>query len=365
MWKESIAISILLLSCSLVLGFSVLSAKAIGTVCIRADGSIDPPSAPIQQSGNTYTFIGDIYGRIVVERNGAVVDGAGYTVQGDGTANGIDLPNLTSVTIMNVTISNCDCGINITSSDHIVVLRTTLTNNNDGIALDDSSYNIIYGNIITANNFEGIYLYYSSSNTVSGNQIMSNQFDGIYLYSSFSNAISGNQIESNEFDGIYLYYSTNNVITENNITNNENGISPYYSSNNRIFHNSFANNKNQVNPQTSLNIWANGYPSGGNHWSNYNGTDSDHDGIGDTPYIIDADNQDNYPIMSPWVHKVGDVNFDGKIDVKDVYAVSRAYGTTLKGPNPSGLYYTPVCDLNNDNKIDVRDLYLVCVQYGT
>jgi parallel beta-helix repeat protein len=155
------------------------------------------------------------------------------------------------------------------------------------------------------------------------------------------------------------------MITENNITNNENGISPYYSSNNKIFHNSFANNKNQVNPQTSLNIWDNGYPSGGNHWSNYNGTDSDHDGIGDTPYIIDADNQDNYPIMNPRVHKVGDVNFDGKVDVKDVYAVSRAYGTTLKGPNPSGRYYTPVCDLNNDNKIDVRDLYIVAQRYGT
>jgi hypothetical protein len=36
---------------------------------------------------------------------------------------------------------------------------------------------------------------------------------------------------------------------------------------------------------------------GGNYWSGYNGTDSDQDGIGDTPYIIDENNTDHYPLM--------------------------------------------------------------------
>jgi len=48
------------------------------------------------------------------------------------------------------------------------------------------------------------------------------------------------------------------------------------------------------------NTWDHGYPSGGNYWSNYNGTDSDGDGIGDTPYIIDENNQDRYPLMHSW-----------------------------------------------------------------
>jgi hypothetical protein len=45
------------------------------------------------------------------------------------------------------------------------------------------------------------------------------------------------------------------------------------------------------------NIWDNG--TVGNYWANYNGTDTNNDDIGDSPYIIDANNQDNYPLMAP------------------------------------------------------------------
>ena len=65
-----------------------------------------------------------------------------------------------------------------------------------------------------------------------------------------------------------------------------------------------------------------------------------------------------------FVAMVGDINADGKVDVKDVYAVGRAYGTSLEGPNPEGGTYNPNCDINNDYKVDVKDYYIVCKHYG-
>jgi len=60
--------------------------KASGTIYIRADGSIDPPTPNIITADNvTYTFTDDNYDSIVVERNNIVVDGAGYTLQGTGS----------------------------------------------------------------------------------------------------------------------------------------------------------------------------------------------------------------------------------------------------------------------------------------
>jgi nitrous oxidase accessory protein NosD len=48
----------------------------------------------------------------------------------------------------------------------------------------------------------------------------------------------------------------------------------------------------------SANDWNITVAGKGNYWSDYTGIDNDGDGFGDTPYIIDANNQDNYPLMN-------------------------------------------------------------------
>jgi len=51
-----------------------------------------------------------------------------------------------------------------------------------------------------------------------------------------------------------------------------------------------------------MNTWDNGSYSGGNYWSDYTGPDANNDGVGGSPYMIDNDNQDRYPLMKPWQH---------------------------------------------------------------
>jgi len=138
------------------------------------------------------------------------------------------------------------------------------------------------------------------------------------------------------------------------------------SSNNNVYHNNFVDNANQVYTQVytyaSQNSWDEGYPSGGNYWSDYNGTDlfsgpyqnvTGSDGIGDTPYTIDADNKDRFPYMieikGPYIP--GDLNHDGEVDIRDIALAARAFGSC-----PSHPRWNPLADVVPDNEIDIRDI---------
>jgi parallel beta-helix repeat protein len=202
-----------------------------------------------------------------------------------------------SISGNNITANN-QYGVWLNSSSNNRISGNNITANNMlGIELDSSSSNSIQGNNIT-NNWYGIYLSSSSNNTIQGNNITANNFDGIGLYLSSSNSIRGNNMTANNGAGIGLYHSSSNSISGNNITaNNYAGIYLDSSSSNRVFHNNLINNTNQVYSFKSVSIWDDGYPSGGNYWSNYTGVDSDHNGIGDTSYTIYSNCTDNYPLM--------------------------------------------------------------------
>jgi parallel beta-helix repeat protein len=319
--------------------FNTQLVRASGTIYIRADGSIDPPEAPIQRNVGTYTFTGDIDGSIIVERDNIVVDGAGHTLQGTGSETGIDLSGRTNVAIQNIKIKTFDSAIYLSSSNHITILGTNIADSSDGIWISDSSSNRISGNNITANVLEGIYILASSDNSISGNNITANTFDGVYLSSSSNNTISGN-----------------------NIANNGWGVTSYYSSDNRIFHNNFISNFEQADSESSADVWDNGYPSGGNYWSNYAGEDlysgpgqnvTGSDGIGDEPCNIDEYNQDRYPLMKPYV--LGDLDRDGDVDEDDLWYFCARFIDYYKIHVKD-----PLCDFDNNCKIDEDDLWTMC-----
>jgi len=102
-----------------------------------------------------------------------------------------------------------------------------------------------------------------------------------------------------------LHYRTSfdNSFVRNNITRNSIGVQIGGSARTIFHHNNFMNNAIQVSYTSPYLIppliWDNG--AEGNYWSDYNGTDDNGDGIGDTPYIINEKNQDNYPLTEPTI----------------------------------------------------------------
>jgi len=176
-----------------------------------------------------------------------------------------------------------------------------------GITFYETKYNTIESNMIGPHG-HAIELRSSSHNEISNNAITSSS-GGIYL-DQFNHDIlvDNNTITYNHW-GIIVQDSWNNVITKNVISTNDVGLQNVYihpsnpwmpvNSNNSIYHNNFINNTQQIDiyAGTPTDCWHNGYPSGGNYWSDYTGVDADHDGIGDIQYTIDANNTDNYPLM--------------------------------------------------------------------
>jgi len=229
----------------------------------------------------------------------------------------VALVNCTNITAKNLNLANNMQGILLVHTTNSTITLNKITNiGGYGIRLEYSSNNSISRNNVT-DNPRALDLVDSSNNTIYGNKIRNNSC-GVYLYNSSNNNISGNSITDNDGPGAFGYgvclaESSDNSICENNIRNNNYyGICLWlHSSNNNIYHNEFINNTTHVDRDVwteVINIWDDGYPSGGNYWSDYTGIDKKSgpnqdqpgsDSIGDTPCIIDADNIDHYPLMVP------------------------------------------------------------------
>ncbi len=250
-------------------------------------------------------------------------------------------------------------GILIEDSPSNSVSENNLENHSIGILLDDSSDINISRNHITANKDYGIWLDYSSNNSISHNHITASNYYGIWLDHSSDNNISRNHIADNNV-GIKLATAFENSIFYNNFIDNNVGIKLVTASRNSIFHNNFINNTNQALQEgvyPSINTWDDGCK--GNYWSDYTGVDSNNDGIGDTPYVIDKNNQDNYPLIGK-LPILADVNNDGEVNIIDVYMVAKAFGSY-----PGHRMWNPVADVANPyGIIDIVDLYTIAREYG-
>jgi len=331
--------------------FNTNKVRASGTIYIRSDGSVDPSTAPVLRNDSIYTLTDDISDSsgVVIERDGITFDGAGYTVRGMRTefSVGILLENRVSVTIKGVQISSFYSGIRFENSSKNQICLCDITNNdNAGIELWwNSNSNRIDQNNVTRNSVYGIRFYQSDNNDIVANAILTSPSVGIDLWESENTTITNNTIGSASTGvdlssncvvvnntiintgygikagggsqivdntivwshyGIALFAVSHVLIVGNNITDNDVGIDEW-GSENTIYHNFFGNNSLQVEVTTQTrDSWDDGYPYGGNYWSNYKDTDgccgpdqnqSGSDGIWDHPYVIDSNNVDRYPLV--------------------------------------------------------------------
>jgi len=169
---------------------------------------------------------------------------------------------------------------------------------NDCIALSNINECEISNNIITnSDESDGIQIHQCTGLQMYNNQITNNDKGlGILMINSQDSVIYQNTIQNNQ-KGIELQLnSNNNKIYENIIAQNSlYGIHLRTNSNTNIFYlNDFT--ENGENAYDSLtNTWS--LNTQGNYWDDYAGSDSNSDGIGDTPYSIPGgDNLDEYPL---------------------------------------------------------------------
>ena len=163
----------------------------------------------------------------------------------------------------------------------------------------------IYGFTIKNAKTNGVFVD-GLNNTIANNIIISSLDCGIYLIGSNS-TVTNNTIESNDECGICIVEGKDNLVRGNIIKNNGVGLRcDGGTKDNLIYQNRFVCNSRQFLDYGS-NKWDDGYPSGGNYWSDFLSVDmysgvnqNEHgpscsplpDGICDAPY-----GADRYPLF--------------------------------------------------------------------
>jgi len=237
-----------------------------------------------------------------------------------------------TILINNTASNNGDYGIYLFESFNNTLTHNTMSQNNPNFGVNGDSFFHYIHSIDTSNKVDGKPIYYwigqkdqqvpndagyvgivNSTNITVRDLTLTNNSAGVLLVYS-SNSTIENVNASNNIYGIWLIESKSNILTNSTISKNYCGVRLESSTSNSIYHNNLINNTDQAYDNTGTNSWDNGYPSGGNYWSDYdeesegaideksgpNQDEDGSDGIVDTPYNIpgNAGAQDRYPFMN-------------------------------------------------------------------
>ena len=233
--------------------------------------------------GQTITIDPGIYHEHITANKSLTLLGTGATIDGDHVGTVVYVAFTRDVRIVGLTVVNGGSGGNLEGSNDSGI-RVFLCSN---CSIIDSVVENCHNGIMSA----------SSNSLIAGNKLTRNK-TGILPLDCTNSTICGNKISSNEY-GIFLLNCNNSTICDNILEGNDHGIDLYGSDDDFVKQNDFVENTVQARVQISgNNQWDDG--SHGNYWSDYNGTDEDHNGVGNNPYIIDENNTDRCPSMTPY-----------------------------------------------------------------
>ena len=345
------------------------------TIYIRPDGSIDPPTAPLNKQGETYKLTADIYEPIFVQKSDITVDGNYNFIQGTGLGFGIYLGDVSGVTVQNFNINGRYLSIILYNSNSNTIIGNTITGIGCGIWLRMyCNNNIITGNTISGQEL-GIFIeFFCNSNTINGNTVDDNWYAGIMGdCSPQSCVISGNTLSNNGYYGIYLTVDglimcKNNIISGNTVSGSDNGIllpdcvistiSGNTVSNNRYYGIYLSGDNNNLNvnnvSECDYGIFIRGPKNNLNEnkvFNNANGIYL-HGNDNTLRSNIINDNIYNFEVWGGWLGGYNnDIDTSNKINGKAIYYwVDQSY---KKVPSNAGFV-----GIINSNNIEVQDLTL-------
>jgi len=261
-----------------------------------------------------------------------------------GNRDGILLRDSNNILVSGVTVHDSQTGVHLLDSAFLNIRGNRITDSGTGINVSSSLVDVFYNTIVNTDN--GIFVGSYASLDIEHNYITGPR--GFTLDGSGTAIAMYNRIIGSSGPTVHLYeygvseYQTGGVDLENNtITNsmptnlqsgpaginiassgdafvigntiragNSYGIVLHNASGSSVYHNNILNNTVQaLDDNPSQNTWDNGYPSGGNFWSDFTGVDNcsgpqqnicpSPDGIGDTLYVFNF-SMDQYPLMKPF-----------------------------------------------------------------
>ena len=189
-------------------------------------------------------------------------------------------------------------------------------------------WNLIFNNTLTGSwgsryrygSWDGGISIASAGNIVAKNTVIGTKEGAIGVCWGFNNIICSNTIKDCASCGLFETDNAgHNQFFNNYVENCTWGakIVGYHATDQKttLYHNNFVGNQKQVNTDPTELVISYSTPNftrtlnhggffdngaQGNYWSDYTGADVNRDGVGDTPYVIDGNRSDHFPLMTPF-----------------------------------------------------------------